>query len=139
MKKLISFVALATLLSCTAQPRVLDIEYGAYSVDWIAVEESGWAGGYDYDTTILSLCEIRFDYGQMYTLVDGVIQPVPTMGFIYESKFDFMVELRGDILQIGLEEWVVVETPFGFELTRTTNYNGMGVHYHTMRLTEIVR
>jgi hypothetical protein len=59
------------------------------------------------------------------------------MGFIYETKFDFMVELRGDILQIGLEEWLVVETPFGFELTRTTNYNGMGVHYHTMRLTEI--
>lgn len=139
MKKFISFVALATLLSCTAQPRVLNTENGAYSVDWIADEDAGWAGGVDFDTTIFSLCEIRFDYGQMYTLVDGVIQPVPTMGFLYANNFVFSTQLSSseEVLNIGGENWGIVETPFGFELTRRTNYNGMGIHYHTMRLTEI--
>lgn len=140
MKKLMLFILvfLLVLTSCEAQQKTLNTENGAYSVDLISIERAGHLGGYDFDTTILGLCEIRFDYGHMYTLVDGNITPVPELGFLYENNFSFYTEVEGNVLMIGLEEWVITETPFAIELTRTTNYNGMGMHIHTMRINEIL-
>ena len=129
----------ATLTSCeNNQEPLLNTEYGSYNVDsWVAIETEGYLGGVNFDTTIYDLCVLVFDYGTMYTAVDSVIQAVPTMGYLYELNFAFATTLEGNTMVIGGETWDVRQTPTGVQLTRTTNYGGMGSHIHKRNLTRI--
>jgi hypothetical protein len=132
-------LVVATLTSCEKNREpLLNTEYGSYNVEsWVAIESKGYLGGYDFDTTIHDLCVLVFDYGTMYTAVDSVIQAVPTIGFLYENNFSFATTLEGNTMMIGGETWIVSQTPTGVQLTRTTNYGGMGSHIHKMNLKEI--
>lgn len=136
MKRVILGVLTTLILtSCGNDPYQLNTIDGKYSVTWEAVERSGFLGGYDFDTTIVDMCEIHFDYGIMYTVINDTIQPVPEIGFLYERNHSFYTSRSDTELNIAGEIWTI--SPSELELTRYTDYYGMGNHTHTMKLTEL--
>jgi len=113
---------------------ILDLEYGNYKMTWRAIEEAGWAGGYDFDTVIRNACDIYFFNGKMMTSKNDTMQPIPFMGFLYENSFAFDVERTSNTLMIGGETWKIREKADRIKLIRITDYNGMGKHKHVMIL-----
>jgi len=149
MKNLLLITGLAVGLSSCADVVVVDANVlntatGKYSVDLISVSTSGWAGGIDSDTTIEDLCLIYFEYGGMYTLNNNEeIQQIPILGFNFQDNFFFETSRSADSLMIGGGVWYIVEASADnnidgdVNLTRVTNYNGMGTDIQTMVLTEL--
>ncbi len=142
MKKLV-LLSLFAFASCEKEPIVqheLNTINGSYNVSLTSVYVSGYLTSLpSTDTALYDLCTIMFDYGTMYTLVNDTIQPVPILGFNFQTDYAFQTERIGDTLMIGGEVWEVLEDEHGhgLSLNRVTNYGGMGTDLQTMKLTEL--
>lgn len=149
MRKLLMIVGLAVgLTSCSdnvvTEAKELNLSTGRYSVDLMSVQVSGSLGGVDASETFENLALIHFDYGQMWTLNnDEEVQAIPILGFNFENNYFFLVERNGTELMIGGETWYIVESNADnniqgdINLTRVTDYGGMGMDIQTMVLTEL--
>lgn len=142
MKKLfLSIAAALTLFSCTDEITTLGVvnnTNGFYKVDMLSASTAGWAGGVNSSETFDNLCYLAFDNGMMYTLnMDSVITPIPTLGVNYETNFEFYTNENDTALSIGTEEWIILDNNGEINLTRVTNYQGMGMDIQTLILTEL--
>lgn len=142
MKKVILSIAAAlTLFSCTDEITTLGVvnnTNGFYKVDMLSTSTAGWAGGINSSETFEDLCYFAFNDGMMYTLnMDSVITPIPTLGYLYENDFKFFTNENDTALSIGTEEWILLDNNGEINLTRVTNYQGMGMDIQTLILTEL--
>ena len=142
MKKLLlALVATATLASCSDEITTLGVvnnTNGFYKVDMLSASTAGWAGGINSSETFENLCYLAFDNGMMWTLnMDSVITPIPTLGVNYETNYKFYTNENDTALSIGTEEWIILDNNGELNLTRVTNYHGMGMDIQTMVLTEL--
>ena len=139
-------VVIILLMSSCQKEQVLpelNTQDGWYKLDIQSTSTAGYLGGVDSDTLIMDVGYFAFDYGTLYTLnMDSAITPLPLLGILWETEYEFSTQLNDTALQIGTETFHkfsrhvrngVVE----YRFNRDTQYFGMGTDKQTLILTEL--